>query len=536
MKKYLVAISLVVCLTLPAFAEEAEPDDPDAMFPSIVLEIDDLSIEKIDVGIKDEVQLLPFEREAPLPDPAQIQVAEPQAAAIIPGALPPYTMGDKTFFTKVLFGAGLANSLMSEITFYRLGQQPVVKLFYSHDNSDGFAGHQVGLGYSTRQDLFEGSVKYQTPEFLFAASGGFSQTERGLQEQSTYFSVINQFSNGTVDLALKLGDLVTVSSATTFYSAGLQVTSGTHPAWTVTYPPLELSVSEKITGGLRWEVIQAALELSYSFRAIPGNSAYEMHRFNAKLDAGADIADWIRLDGEVGISTFTGTPYLVPFEVGVSGYAADWFSLRISGGYRVVPCNLQDLITEIPFADFPAELIDNHGWFGKAAIQFSFSNAILLVLEGTLSHNQAFATPAVTPDLATGLFPVVYTQNITVFETDSRLRFPIFSWLSIDAVLRLTIPFSGSLSMPGEIGGVLAAEEPGGGYGMSVSTFIKADASGTAGNPVLSAQAFFRAFDNITFFIEATDILSPLFEKPNFILAPYLTPGIQARFKIQISL
>ena len=56
---------------------DEEPIDPDIVLPSVILEIEDLSIEVIDAVLPEEDELLPPEREVPLPEQDVMEIKEP---------------------------------------------------------------------------------------------------------------------------------------------------------------------------------------------------------------------------------------------------------------------------------------------------------------------------------------------------------------------------------------------------------------------------------------------------------------------------
>ena len=111
----LCALMLFTCGTL--LAQEAEDEDPEDLFPSVVLEIEDLSIEKIQATLPDEIELMTFERETPLPGPGEIRLIEPAVDTLLPGTESAGAQG-KSFFTSAIFGAGLQNNLLTEITCF----------------------------------------------------------------------------------------------------------------------------------------------------------------------------------------------------------------------------------------------------------------------------------------------------------------------------------------------------------------------------------------------------------------------------------
>ncbi|MBN1525453.1 MAG: hypothetical protein JW904_13275 [Spirochaetales bacterium] len=541
MNKNIILLTLVLLLFSAAavFAQEKkkeEAEDPGDLFPSMVLEIDDLSKEQIDAGFTPDEDLMTFEQEAPLPQPDEIPIDEPDVDLIVPGQDGEYArIKDKSFFTKVLFGVGLQSNLLSEITFFKLKEQPIVKLFYKHENADGFAYNQIGLGYHARQDEFEGSIKIQMPGITIEADGGFHEKEQGLQEQVAYFSTINQFSHLDALFAFKLADFFTLSTITNFQSTSLHLTGDTNPVYTVAYPPIEFAIREQLIGDARWESVTIQLALNYKYRNIAGDADYETHRFRTDLSLGFELGDWFLADAAAGFFTSSDIPYLVPFTITLHAYPADWLKLSAGGGYKIEERDLFHLLSGFDYADFPASLADNHGWFANASVQISLENSLLIIADATISENRSYVTQGETMSGTTGLFPVIYTPDVWLFHTDVKLRFPVFNWLALSSVNAIDIPFDTELHSSFSVGGELAAEHVEGLFGAAVTLRIKAEVGGIYEFPYLDASAFVRVLDNMKFILEGLDLLSPLLGRQRESVYPYLSPGIRARFKFQIT-
>jgi hypothetical protein len=537
MKRIKIPMSILMFL-LPIGALCADPpreDDPQDLFPSVVLEIEDLSVEKIDAGLPREAELAAFERETPLPAPGEIRIREPAVDSLLPG-VEQAAPDEKTFFTSALFGAGFESNLLAEISFFRLGLQPVIKLFFEYENTDGFAYRQIGLGHSERRDRFAGSIKYQSDAFSIAAEAGFREREQGLQEQTAYFSAINQFSHFNAAFSARASDILTLAFAGHGAVTGFTVTGAVHPAYPADYPPTELLAGGELRGDCAWPDIRAGLAVAYEYRNIPGNADFLSHRFRATADGSFEISD--RLGGEAALGVFSSSriPYLFPFRLSVRAVPCDWFTLSAGGGYRVRENNLAGLLPDFTFADFPDELPDNHGWFATAGAQISFENAFLLVVEASLSGNACYPVLDRTADPVTGLFPLRFDRGVDALAVDCRAKLPLFAWLSVNGLARFDLPLGAGLHTLAALGGELIAEETNGAFGLQVTLTFKTGFTSVWEFPYLDASAFVRVLDNLKFVIEGLDLLQPLLGGPRFSPAPYVSPGIRARFKIQISL
>jgi len=547
MKKHMTVVIACLLLLIPAgplFAQAAGGGDTtdagakgndDDLFPSVTLEIEDLSIEKIEAGLPDKEPLMAFERRAPLPGPGEIDVAEPAVDTLLPRADGTAAPAGKSFYTSVLFGAGLQSNLLGRINLYRLGLPPVIRLLFDYENTDGFDYRQVGLGYGERRDEFSGGIKLNSDRLSFEAEGGFRERERGLQEQAPYFSSSDQFSHLSLDFSAKAGDLFTFAAAADGAITGFSLTGAAAPPYPADYPPTEYLAGGKLSGGLTWPTVRAGLQVAYRYRNIPGGD-FEMNRFRADLDARWDPLDALRAEASVGIFTSTGVPYLVPWYARVRWFLFDWLSLTAGGGYRVRERNLADVRDELAFSDFPSGLPDNHGWYGEAGTQVSFANLLLLTVDATLAENSAYARLASSPDPLTGLFPVVYDPEVPTLSVDARLKLPVAGWLTLSSVNRLVLPFAPGDAPTASVGGEAAVEEPTGAFGIKLSFQLSTDPLGRWEFPFLDASAYVRIVDNMKLTVEALDLLQPLGGGPRYELYPYLAPGIRARFKIEITL
>jgi hypothetical protein len=539
-KRCLAVVLFFLIIACFVFADNpAGPEDANALFPSVVLQIEDLSIETIDSGLLPEEKLMTFELESPLPGPGEISIPEPTAEPFFPVTADSLLLSNnKSFYTELLFGAGLQNNILSEITFYRLGLQPVIRLFLSHENADGFAYKQIGLGYGNRRDEVEGEIKFQSDAVTLKAAGGFRELEQGLQEQAPYFSVINQFSQGNLFFAYKASDIFTLSSSALVNVTSFHLTGASPPVYSVSYPPVEYLLGGEVKGELRWEAVRTNLDVAYKYRMIPGDTSFDLHRFSATLGLNCEPADWLGVEAAVGFFTSSEIPYLIPFTISLRGFLTDWFSLGISGGYRIQELNLSGILSDFDYADFPAVMMDNHGWFGNLDAQVSFEHSVLLILDFTLSQNAHYLSQGRTLNVVSGLFPETYTDDAVILDSDIRLRFPIFPWLSLNSVNSLLMPFTPGIEASGKFGAELAVEEVGGTFGVKIMLSVKTDFNGTVEFPFLDVSAYIRVFENIKLIIEGLDLLSPLAGETRYAYAqnPYIAPGIRARFKLQVSL
>jgi len=75
-------------------AQEMEPSEPEIVLPSVVLEIEDLSVENVRAKLP-ENELVPPEIEVPLPEAEELQIEEPPSSFQLPKMGPAPVSGKK---------------------------------------------------------------------------------------------------------------------------------------------------------------------------------------------------------------------------------------------------------------------------------------------------------------------------------------------------------------------------------------------------------------------------------------------------------
>lgn len=166
MKKQIRTLLCIILLTVsgvpPLEAQEEAPEDPGLILPSILLEIEDLRVEKIDAGLPEESDILLPSRELFLPEDVTLDIPEPRFSIDLESAdlAPPGTDGSSagggTFGTPLIaegmLGAGNVNSIISKISFYKPGDLPRYRFLFTHELYDGYSGRSTGIGFGSRLD------------------------------------------------------------------------------------------------------------------------------------------------------------------------------------------------------------------------------------------------------------------------------------------------------------------------------------------------------------------------------------------------
>ena len=177
------------------FSQEIEPSEPGIVLPSVLLEIEDLSIESITAGLPEDKELLPPEIEFPLPEMEELAIDDPRLDLTVPtSGSPAFQIREgKYLTTEAVLGIGTANQFFSRISLYYLGKKPEGKIQYQHETIDGFSSKSPGSGYSSREDMLDGYLSFDAGKSHIRTEGAFYEIERGLQGKGNYYSKVNRF-------------------------------------------------------------------------------------------------------------------------------------------------------------------------------------------------------------------------------------------------------------------------------------------------------------------------------------------------------
>src|SRR5208283_5059425 len=176
----------------------AAPTEPEIVMPQVILQIEDLSVEKVEAQLPPEEELLAPERKIPLLSEGELAIGEPALPApgpeVEPNAGQPK---DRLLSADVNLGAGSPNSIVGSIALKTLADDPRFSLLFNHETIDGFAGKPSGSGFNLRNDVLDGGLKFRAGGVDTNLSGTFSDNETGLQGQSMFTARLGRMLNGT---------------------------------------------------------------------------------------------------------------------------------------------------------------------------------------------------------------------------------------------------------------------------------------------------------------------------------------------------
>ena len=128
------------------------PGEPEIIMPQVILQVEDLSVEKVEAQLPPEEELLPPVRTIPTLSEGELAVGEPTIpAAPVEAEGPSRPSNDRLLSSEVQLGAGTVNMIMGSVALKTLGPDPRFSLQFHHETLDGFGGHAAGLRVQSPQ-------------------------------------------------------------------------------------------------------------------------------------------------------------------------------------------------------------------------------------------------------------------------------------------------------------------------------------------------------------------------------------------------
>ena len=530
---------LPVAASAQSAPPEMEPEEPAIVLPEVILKTEDISVEQVEAGLPQEEQLLPPDREVPLPEAGELVIQEPSLEMQPPegdagrgaegGAAPLVVEG--------VLGAGTMHHFFSSISLFSVVNEPRFRLKFQHEILDGFSGNEAGSGFSLRQDSLEGSIRFQMDTLGLELNGLISDGERGLQQRSPYASAVERIVGLAAASTLPLSSLWTFGAGIEAHMASELLTAP------MTAGPGPLSATEyllqpEVYGQVRTEKVQFRLGGRYAFRTLAENEDWLLQRLTVNANLAVSLPRDFQLEGDVSWFLSSEQGHLFPFSLAVSGTPFDPLSFSLRGGYRVRQLDLRDVLEQFDYTAVPARLLDDHGWFGELGAAVNLFRNLILNGQVGLGWSSDLPDPGLDDenpvlDPATGLFEfaqsdgVRLTSNLSVRWNPSS-AFSLRAgweaeWLDYPALvppLRLRLESEG-----------IGARGVWGWHASAVAW----DWEGFQ-LPLVDMNAYYRISEKIRMILEVNDILQPLQNAPRRIHAPFEEPGIHGTLKVQVTL
>jgi hypothetical protein len=510
------------------------PGEPEIVMPQVILQIEDLSVEKVEAQLPPEEDLLPPDRAIPVISEGDLAVGEPQiSTSAVEGDEGGARPSDRLLSSDVSLGAGSQNMISGSMSLKTLGKDPRFSLEFQHETLDGFSGHDAGSGYSLRNDGLQGGLKFLLGGMDVDLAGGFSEKENGLQSSAlSYSAVLTRSLSADASLLATPVDWLTVDADVSGSYDSL-ILEGMAP---VSLTDARVSPVLSATARLDW--FKAGLEARYWYGTASA-AADELHRFQGGIRLGATLPATFVVEGAAAWFWNSAGLSLFPFSLSVTGTPLDFLTLSLEGGYRVVPYDVSDIIAAHAYAypDTGSRLADDHGWFVDSSVRLTLTRDLAATVKVSFMDSAALPVASAAVDAATGLFIVSQAPGQRL-STDVGLRWGISQSFSLSASWAQEYLASLPLFTPryaftaGMIG--LA---PSGRFGGSLSAEVS-PALSVLQLPVVRLSGFWKVSDSIKLQLDCDDLLWPLLDGPRWDVAPdtYATPGFRIAGSLGMSL
>jgi len=513
-------------------AQDLEPEEPEIVLPSVILEIEDLSIERVTAALPEDEGLLAPEPQFPLPEAGELEVGEPEIDFISPQTgTPVFQVKEGKFLTaEAVLGAGTVNNFYGRVSLYFLGEKPEGKILYQHETLDGFSSEPAGSGYNIREDRLESYLNFNLGRVGFKTEGTFADSERGLQGNGNFFSKINRYVQTSLGVEIPMAGWFTLRSAVDMSAAKQLLTADVSTSEEAD----EYYISSYLTGECKFRRGLFGIEPGFSYRNVPDYSELTLGRAHVRGYLGIDLADDYRFDATLGWFWSEPTGHLVPFDMTVTAFLGDFFSFRIGGGYQVIEYNLKDIFTELPLAGLPATLEDNHGWFVDSGINWIPFQGWIFDAGIFFMDGNSTPTIARTIDGTTGLFPF-YQEDLQTLRLEGGARWNVSESFTARAGLEYEVleksNFQPDLRVFLDANIVQKQGKFGGGMALNFLSGV----NDTDQAPILNLNGFYKLNDHVRFVTEIDDILYPLLNGSRYYWYPYVDPGLTLKGKVHIN-
>jgi hypothetical protein len=517
------------------------PGEPEIVLPQVILQIEDLSVEKVEAQLPPEDELLPPERKIPVLDEGELAIGEPAlpAAGVITETAGTQSR-DRLLTSDINLGAGSQNRIMGSISLKTLGKDPRFSLLFNHETLDGFSGNLPGSGFNLRNDDLDGTLKLRMGSIDTEIGGRFSENESGLQGNSPFLSRLGRTLDGTVGFSAAPLDWLTLSAGARGGGDSLTLQGASPPTFSGYW------VTPSLAAQARFGPVRFGLETRYWFRSDPATTPDSvlvpgglLHRFQASATFGADLPAALTLEGSGGWFVNSAALSVFPFSLTLSGTPVQFLTFSLSGGYRVVTNDMHDLVAVSPYA-LPVSLIDDRGWFGDASVQFSLTHDLDITFKGSLMASEAMPVGSFVADPGTGLLPVTSPAGKQL-STEAGIRWVISPSFSLSAGWThqyLDVPFFTPLdSLKLELLGLEPGGKFGGSFSMSLASATGASLTQVLQLPVARLSGFWKVSDAVKLQLDGDDLLWPLLPEGSRVdTGPYVAPGFRITGSIGISL
>jgi hypothetical protein len=514
----------------------AGPGEPDIIMPQVVLQVEDLSVEKVEAQLPPEEDMLPPIRTVPALSEGELAVGEPTipaAAVETEGSAAP--SNTRLLSSEVQVGTGTQNMILGSVSLKTLGPDPRFSVQFRHETLDGFAGKDPGSGFNLRNDSLDGGLKFRLGGISTDLAGSFKEEDAGLQRRGgtgAYSSDLTRAIGGTASFSGDPADWVTVTLSA---AGGLDTMTlqGAAPA-----SASGLRISPAASALARFGTFKIGLETRYWYRDesfVPGGTD-QAHRVKISTVLSLELPATFVVQATAGWFWNTAGLSLFPFSLSVTGTPLEFLTLSLEGGYRVVPYDMHDILSAGAFV-LPGLLADDRGWYADASVQLSLMRELSATVKATLMAHDAMPNGSTVADPSTGLFPVAQS-SATQLSTSAGLRWGITQAFSLSAGWNHELMDRPFFTPIDSITAGIVGLDSSGRFGASFTIAVGPIADGTLQQPVLHVSGFWKIIDAIKLQIDGDDLLAPLAGRDRWSVARdlFITPGFRIVGSLSMSL
>jgi len=523
----------------PATNPAVAPGEPDIIMPQVVLQVEDLSVEKVEAQLPPEEDMLPPVRTIPALSEGELAVGEPTIpAAAVEAEGPARPSNDRLLSSDVQLGAGSLKAISGSVALKTLGPDPRFSLQFHHETLDGFSGHDPGSGFNTRDDSLGGGLKFRLAGVDTDLAGSFKEDETGLQGLSTtggYSSALARAVAGTASFSGSPADWLTLAleAGGGLDSLTLQATQPSKPL-----PSSGLHLAPALSAQARFGGVTIGLETHYWYRdeSYLAGGQDQLHRVKIASVFSFDLPATFVVQASAGWFWNSAGLSLFPFFLSVTGTPLEFLTLSLEGGYKVVPYDMHDILSFNGLA-LPRKLDDDRGWYADSSAQLSLTRDLAVTLKASFMAHDAMPFGSTALNSTTGLFPVQQAYGVQL-STNAGLRWGITQAFSLSAGWSHEFIDRLFFTPIDAITAGLLGLDPNGRFGGSLTASAGPIADGTFQQPVLHLSGFWKIIDAVKLQIDGDDLLGPLLGGPRWGIArnAYITPGFRLTGSLSMSL
>lgn len=553
MKRLLSGLFVATICTFSVFAQHVQPKEPEIVLPPVLLQVQDVTKEKIDTPLPEEQAPVLPEFNIALPKAQNINLGTAAYKVPIPtegpGGAPisPTAKPTASFFSDGLIGAGSMNHIVGDVTLYKLGSNPRFNLEFSHERLDGYLSpsttspfhfEQSGAGFFNQTDALTGNLTYSTNNlFNFETHDYYRQTQNGLQGLGTYNSVDHRFIFGGVK-----GEYTHIAP----FSFGSNIDASIGDMTLTGLAPInsdELSVTPSLNVGVNLKNVTGTLSGFYGLTQSTEQPLPRYQKAGGTLSVNANLPRALTLDGKVGVQWDTSIGWVLPFSLELDGLYKDLLQYRVYGGHRVIRPSYFSLWGKYPYLTYSVPLITSMEWYGGFTDSWRFTRTFALDSGVDFTQATEEILPTSLAANGTGLFD--FSQGAsTILGPSIGL-----SW-NPTGPLSMSVGWTGHFFDSNQFAPVSsfnlnaefdAASGRYGGAFTGIMDLLRTSPGSSKVSPEmpnLKLSGYFRVSDGVTFHLDLNDLLSPLMDNSGGRKTwdVYTDPGFRVTVTTQISL